>query len=447
MSSYHVAATSSDSATIKKEEVVEEDGAAVNENCDLNHRLVKKEEEEEKDGDIECNSSKNEDEDDDEDDDDDDDYYADWKVGNWCWVLPSAATNTCNNDVTTTNHQNHTNNHSVKSEEIDTNTNTNTNTNGPSTCSSRKRTATTRSSHNTSSNNNEETPKRKKARSLSRPVPPSNNKNNTAIKREEEDNLCDNNEVNNKMNDDDDDDGYESWTEGNWCLLLPTISNTSTTVKTSNEQQQHSSEISPTNIKRRKQPVHGKYRSQTSPRVNGTGEKKNAFDEDYSDNDDENEEPKKSRTGENTMRAYMKRMDKRWNEMFHRLISYKNQHNSTSVPHNYAADIELGNWVSWQRHVYNHNKKILSVDRIKRLESIGFVWDVLEKQWMAMYDRLMMYKKKHKSTQVPYSYTEDNQLFPLGVWVYKQKYSYRDGKLLKKRMELLNSIDFDWKAK
>jgi hypothetical protein len=88
-----------------------------------------------------------------------------------------------------------------------------------------------------------------------------------------------------------------------------------------------------------------------------------------------------------------------------------------------------------------YNKDELSVERMKRLESIVLVWGVHEVQCMKMYNRLVVYKKRHKSTQVPYAYTEDDSIH-LGTWVIKQRNVYNAGKLLKKRVELLNSIDF-----
>ena len=167
---------------------------------------------------------------------------------------------------------------------------------------------------------------------------------------------------------------------------------------------------------------------------------KNNFDHNKDDNDD----------GRNNI-TYAKRRNKQWNEMFHRLFRYKRQYNSTSVPRKYAtelkleADNQLGKWVDNQRQSYKREN--LYVDRIERLELIGFVWDTFEEQWMAMYDRLVMYKKKHKSTQVPSCYNGDNQLPYLGYWAVNQRVYYRDGKLLKKRVELLNSISFKWEVK
>ena len=71
--------------------------------------------------------------------------------------------------------------------------------------------------------------------------------NDVDKQEEEEENICNEEEATNldkkdagDNTDADVDKGYESWTEGNWCLLLPTgSSSTPTTVKIRTEQQQH----------------------------------------------------------------------------------------------------------------------------------------------------------------------------------------------------------------
>jgi hypothetical protein len=133
--------------------------------------------------------------------------------------------------------------------------------------------------------------------------------------------------------------------------------------------------------------------------------------------------------------------------MFQRLVTYKTQHNgSTLVSKVYEADQKLGIWVRQQRWNYNYNNKRLSVDRIERLESIGFVWSIYG-NWMKNYNRLVVYKEKYKSMHVPLSYNGDNQLPHLGHWVSTQRGAYTKGKLLKSRVKRLNSINFIWRAK
>jgi hypothetical protein len=134
-----------------------------------------------------------------------------------------------------------------------------------------------------------------------------------------------------------------------------------------------------------------------------------------------------------------------WDEMFQRLVTYKKKFKSTLVPQRYSSDQYLGKWVNSQRTSYNSEK--LSVKRINLLESIGFVWDPFDEQWMEMYHKLVTYKKQNRSTKVPCHYTEDPQL---GTWVGRQRQVYnstKPGGLTEKRLELLNSINFAWSGR
>ncbi|OEU09068.1 hypothetical protein FRACYDRAFT_228936 [Fragilariopsis cylindrus CCMP1102] len=73
-----------------------------------------------------------------------------------------------------------------------------------------------------------------------------------------------------------------------------------------------------------------------------------------------------------------------WEEMYQRLVAYRNQHNSTNVSHRYQVDPKLGQWVtdsshlgcwvSTQRQCYR--KKNLMEKRMKLLNSIDFLWSV-----------------------------------------------------------------------
>ena len=132
----------------------------------------------------------------------------------------------------------------------------------------------------------------------------------------------------------------------------------------------------------------------------------------------------------------------RWTEMYEQLVAYKNQYKSTCVPRTYKADPQLARWVSTQRGAYNHtNRSLITTDRIEQLNSIGFVWNPLDAQWMDMYERLVEYKNQYKSTSVPQSYKADPQL---ASWVSTQRKRYNT--LTVERKDQLNSIGFVWNA-
>ena len=91
-------------------------------------------------------------------------------------------------------------------------------------------------------------------------------------------------------------------------------------------------------------------------------------------------------------------------EMYKRLIVYKSQHQSTTVPRFYKEDPQLASWINHQRTYYKNNK--LSFERINYLESVGFIWK-LQLPWIEMFKRLIAYKQCHQSMLVPSRYTKD----------------------------------------
>jgi hypothetical protein len=184
-------------------------------------------------------------------------------------------------------------------------------------------------------------------------------------------------------------------------------------------------------------------RSQSfSAHVEVGDENENELEEDYVEKDDEDDNDhnssRRTKAGKYTMQ-YTKEQNERWNEKFQRLVTYKKEYNSTSVPAKYKEDPKLGIWVSDQRKKYNHST--LSETRVERLESIGFSLDPLGEQWTAMYDKLVAYKKHHNSTVVPRGYVQDPKL---GVWVREQRINYNRGIISETRVGHLDSIGFAW---
>lgn len=90
--------------------------------------------------------------------------------------------------------------------------------------------------------------------------------------------------------------------------------------------------------------------------------------------------------------------------MYQRLVAYKEKYNTTFVPERYKEDSQLGFWILSQRRGCKHQ------DRINLLNDIGFHWDARTDSWMEMYKRLDVYKEKYKNTRVPGQYKADPQL-------------------------------------
>jgi len=164
-------------------------------------------------------------------------------------------------------------------------------------------------------------------------------------------------------------------------------------------------------------------------------------DEDYTDGDDKSDCVVLTKTAmEGTKQIrYTAQQNKRWDEMFQRLVTYKNKYKSTSVPHKFQGDQELGYWVNKQRARYS--KKELSADRIDQLKQIGFVWNPLDVGWDEMFQRLVDYKNKSKSVNVPKRYKEDPKL---ANWVDRKRQQYSKKELSADRIDRLEQIGFVW---
>mmetsp|Transcript_24229 Transcript_24229/g.40137 ORF Transcript_24229/g.40137 Transcript_24229/m.40137 type:complete len:282 (+) Transcript_24229:70-915(+) len=71
-----------------------------------------------------------------------------------------------------------------------------------------------------------------------------------------------------------------------------------------------------------------------------------------------------------------------WNEKFNELIAYKAEHGDCLVPTKCPANPSLGRWVSTQRSQYKSRgagkRSTMTDDKIRSLESIGFVWSMVD---------------------------------------------------------------------
>jgi hypothetical protein len=147
----------------------------------------------------------------------------------------------------------------------------------------------------------------------------------------------------------------------------------------------------------------------------------------------------------------------KWMTMYNRLLDYMKSHNgSTIVPNPYGGQElynddttitgnaqHLGQWVAKQRIAYHKNE--LNTKRTELLLKINFVWtvNISDAYWKRCYNKLLDYQKNSitSSTDVPMYYEKDQQL---GLWVWNLKKKYKQNKLEKTYIDLLNKINFDW---
>ena len=135
-----------------------------------------------------------------------------------------------------------------------------------------------------------------------------------------------------------------------------------------------------------------------------------------------------------------KHVEKKWNARFKELLDYRSQHGNCDVP---VQRGKLGQWVSHQRRAYMAES--LTQDRINRLSSIGFKWDMKEGwaivRWETRFNELVKYKAKHGDCNVPHRQGK------LGQWVSHQRVAYLADLLAQDRIDRLNSIGFNWRLK
>ena len=136
-----------------------------------------------------------------------------------------------------------------------------------------------------------------------------------------------------------------------------------------------------------------------------------------------------------------------WESFFGEAAAYYHTHGDLLVPKRYVTEngTQLGIWICTQRAVYADQRKgKLTDEQIRRLESIGMVWENrIERQWKLGLSHAEDYFCAHGDLLVPYSYEEPDG-FPLGRWVSYMR-SRRDYLSLA-RIEQLESVGMAWDA-
>lgn len=136
-----------------------------------------------------------------------------------------------------------------------------------------------------------------------------------------------------------------------------------------------------------------------------------------------------------------------WNQTYHELLLYKEEHNHTNVPMSYGG---LGLWVFNQRSDYNSYRKGkqsgMTHARLELLSAAGFEFELGQKilsaadeRWQMRMDELREYGEKWGTFDVKQSRNPS-----LYNWIQHQKAKLRGKKspLKKEREAALSAIDF-----
>ena len=136
-------------------------------------------------------------------------------------------------------------------------------------------------------------------------------------------------------------------------------------------------------------------------------------------------------------------IETQWKKIYELAKHYYEENGNLLIPDQYITNdnIKLGRWIGTQR--YNYKVNILSNEKISLLEDIGMVWNVIDYQWNKMYDLAIDYYNKYGNLLIPDKYTTTDNTH-LGSWIGKQRKHYREQKLTKERIDLLEKIGMIW---
>lgn len=139
-----------------------------------------------------------------------------------------------------------------------------------------------------------------------------------------------------------------------------------------------------------------------------------------------------------------------WDYMFAEAKKYYEQNGNLEVPKRYKTDegYSLGSWLMTQRKVRKGDQfGILGEDRIKKLDSIGMVWDSFrDLSWNKYYDAALSYYVEYGDLKVPAQYVKDG--IKLGSWLSNlrtyRKCGAQSNYLTEERIAALDSIGMIW---
>ena len=127
-----------------------------------------------------------------------------------------------------------------------------------------------------------------------------------------------------------------------------------------------------------------------------------------------------------------------WDESFNALKKFRDREGHCRVYQSHIEDgVKLGSWINRQRQ----SMKLLTAERIRLLDSVGFVWDPISSQWEQAFELLCIFHRREGHCKVPNRHMEKG--IKLGVWVSTQRANKKN--LPPERIEKLQLLGFIWR--
>ena len=155
--------------------------------------------------------------------------------------------------------------------------------------------------------------------------------------------------------------------------------------------------------------------------------------------------------------------DEEWNKNFELAKIYYEYHGNLKISRDfrtvdgYTKDengVALGGWIHSQRNAYKDQlKRKITEEQIKKLESIGMLWNPCDDDWNKNFELAKLYYEHHGNLRICQcfrtsdGYTKDENGVALGRWIDHQRQAYRrikTYKITEEQIKKLDSIGMVW---
>jgi len=134
----------------------------------------------------------------------------------------------------------------------------------------------------------------------------------------------------------------------------------------------------------------------------------------------------------------VKELFRPWDEMFSELVGFFKLHGHCNVPIDWQANPELARWVAHQRIAKRQNR--LAVDQLRRMDELGFAWNIHDGDWDAMFAKLAEHLRPMHNGKL----RDVVMSAELRRWTLTQRQIKKRGELEPEREQKLTSIGFEW---
>jgi hypothetical protein len=144
--------------------------------------------------------------------------------------------------------------------------------------------------------------------------------------------------------------------------------------------------------------------------------------------------------------------ERQWGKHFDELRRHRDRTGKCCVSESPSEPNQLlATWVKRQRHQYklmrDGRPSVMTEERVKALEEIGFVWRAQDSTWLEHFEELKEFRRMFNHCYVPFNYDENPSLGNWVQWQRRQYSLYQEGKsssMKVQRIRDLEDIGFDW---